>query len=213
MFGIDLIIYAMLIAAIVAASALTALLMPQASIEDREPSALGDYGFPTNTESRYIPVVWGSTRISGPNVIWYGDFSNYPLTTAGSIVGYFYYIGIDMALCWGELDAITAVQLDDEFFLKAGERRAYANGFMPEQGLLKTANGHRRIRVKDRELTGGDKQGGGIEGEISFYYGTKDQPQNEYIAGVLNEAGETTTLPNDTVVPYKPDHFLRKDKG
>ena len=177
------------------------LIFGKPKVEEPEASGLGDFGFPTNTESRYIPVVWGSTRIDSPNVIWYGDFSTWALTTGGNVVGYRYYIGIDMALCWGELDSITAIQLDDEFFLKAGERRAYSNGFVPQVGFPKTSSGHRRIHVKDWQLTGGNKKGGGIDSDISFYYGTKDQPKSDYLSGVMNEAGETTTLPDGSAVP------------
>jgi len=202
MFGIDIIIIMAIMAAVMAAASLAAtFLMPKPSIEDAEPSGLGDYGFPTNLESRYIPVVWGSARIDGPNVIWYGDFSTNGLDTAGKDVAFQYSLGLDMALCWGELDSITAIQLDDEFFLKAGEVRAFVGGTMPAAGLVKTASGHRRISVKDLNLTGGAKKGGGILGDISFYYGTADQPKSSYIFDVEDREGETYTLSNGDEVP------------
>ncbi len=202
MIGIDVIIIMAVMAAVMAAiSVATAFLMPKPSIEDQEPSGLGDYGFPTNLESRYIPVVWGSARIDGPNVIWYGDFRTYPLTTGGGIVGYRYYLGIDQALCWGELDSITAVQLDDEFFLKAGETRAFTGGTVPAAGFTRPSSGHRRINVHDMNLTGGAKKGGGISSDISFYYGTAEQPTSDYIFDVEDREGETYTLSNGSTVP------------
>jgi hypothetical protein len=201
MFGIDLIIIMAIMAAVLAvASIATTLLMPKPSIEDAEPNGLGDYGFPTNLESRYIPVVWGAARVDGPNVIWYGDFSTNALDTAGADVAFQYSLGLDLALCWGEVETITAVQLDDEFFLKAGEVRAFVGGTMPTAGFVKTASGHRRISVKDLGLTGGAKKGGGIRGDISFYYGTADQPQSTYIFDVEDREGETYTLANGTQV-------------
>ena len=202
MFGIDIVIIMAVMAAVMAVASLAAtLLMPKPSIEDAQPSGLGDYGFPTNLESRYIPVVWGSARIDGPNVIWYGDFSTYALDTADAIVGYQYSLGLDLALCWGELDTITAVQLEDEFFLKAGEVRGFVGGTMPAAGLVKTSTGHRKISVYDPNITGGVKKGGGIAGDISFYYGTADQAKNSYIFDVEDREGETYTLSNGNTVP------------
>ena len=202
MTGFEYLVIAIVMAVVSAAvSGLSMLLAPKPDIEEAEPSALGDFGFPTNLESRYIPVVWGSTRISGPNVIWYGELSTNALTTGGNVVGYEYSIGIDMALCWGELDSITAIQLDDEFFIKAGEQRAHTGGTVPLAGFTKTTSGHRRIRVTDHSLTGGPKRGGGIDGDISFYFGTQDQPINEWLIGKLNDSGETETLTNGDVVP------------
>ena len=203
-FVIDDIIVYIVIAVIIAALAtsVTLALTAKVDIEDQESSGLGDYGFPTNLESRYIPVVWGSTRVDGPNVIWYGDFRTFPLTTGGGIVGYFYYLGIDSAICWGEVDSITAVQLGDEFLLKAGDQKTLASGVaMPSGGFVKTSSGHRRIHVTDYNFTGGTKRGGGVDSDISFYYGTQDQPINEYQVGVEQRVGTTTTLADATVVP------------
>lgn len=198
--AIDWIVYAVMAVVLLVSvgSSLAMSLTMKPDIEDAEPSALGDYGFPTNLESRYVPVVWGSTRIDGPNVIWYGDFSTYPLTTGGAIVGYRYFIGIDQALCWGTLDSVTALELDDQFVFKAGEERALTTGITPLAGFVRPSGGHRRIRVSDYNFTGGDKQGGGIDGDISFYYGTDDQSKSDYIASVLGE--ETTELANGSTV-------------
>lgn len=202
MTGLELLVVAVIMAVVSAAiSALTIALAPKPDIEDALPSSLGDFGFPTNLESRYIPVVWGSTRISGPNVIWYGDFRTTNIRRDGNNVGFDYYLGIDMALCWGELDSITAIQLDDEFLIKAGEERTHTGGVVPAAGFLKPTFGQRTISVRDLNFTGGSLKGGGIEGDISFYYGTQNQPRSEYLARVLTESGETETLASGEVVP------------
>lgn len=38
-----------------------------------QPSALGDFTFPTAQEGRAIPVVYGTVKLAAPNVVWYGD--------------------------------------------------------------------------------------------------------------------------------------------
>ena len=38
------------------------------------PAALSDFEIPTASESRPIPVVFGTVRITGANIVWYGDF-------------------------------------------------------------------------------------------------------------------------------------------
>lgn len=38
-----------------------------------KPAAIGDFTVPTAEESRVIPVVFGRVKVTGPNVVWYGD--------------------------------------------------------------------------------------------------------------------------------------------
>ena len=44
-------------------------------------AGLGDFRFPTATEGRPVPIIWGTVKLAGPNVIWYGDLSQIPITT------------------------------------------------------------------------------------------------------------------------------------
>ena len=69
-------------------------LLPQPILRSQNPSGLGEFGFPTNLESRYIPIVWGSARVDGQNVTWYGDYEAYYLDTADQPVGYRYSYGL-----------------------------------------------------------------------------------------------------------------------
>ena len=55
------------------------LLRPKPDIENARPAGLGDFDFPTATEGRAIPVVFGTVKIAGPNVVWYGDLLVDPL--------------------------------------------------------------------------------------------------------------------------------------
>lgn len=51
--------------------------------EKPKPAALADFEIPTAEEGRPIPVVFGTVRINGPNVIWYGDLRTVPIKTKG----------------------------------------------------------------------------------------------------------------------------------
>lgn len=39
---------------------------------DAKPAALSDFDIPTASESRPIPVVFGTVTITGSNCVWYG---------------------------------------------------------------------------------------------------------------------------------------------
>src|SRR6185436_5887525 len=66
-FWLTLLVYAALFV-------LSDLLKPKPELENAKPSGLGDFNFPTATEGRPVPLLFGTVKISGPNVVWYGDF-------------------------------------------------------------------------------------------------------------------------------------------
>lgn len=199
MTGIEfLIVVAITLAISAAAAGLSYALTPKPSVEEPQPSGLGDFGFPTNLESRYIPVVWGTTRIDGQNVIWYGDWSARGLTTGGNIVGYEYSLGMDLALCWGPIDNISEITIDDDFAMSPGQsyalRDAITGGlaFVPITGYSAPVSGERLLYFNDGQFFGGSKLGGRLIGNLRFYYGTENQTPNAYIAG--QEAGNTLEI-------------------
>ena len=49
------------------------LLRPKPKFGAPAPSGLGDFQVPTAQEGRPIPAVFGTVRLKGPNVVWYGD--------------------------------------------------------------------------------------------------------------------------------------------
>jgi hypothetical protein len=83
-------------------------------------SVLGDFQTPTAEEGRVIPVVFGTVLIKGPNVVWYGDLKAKPMKSFGlpwwaggllfpsKVLGYKYYMGMQMVLCHGPVDALVA---------------------------------------------------------------------------------------------------------
>jgi hypothetical protein len=155
------------------------LLRPKPKFEDARPSGLGDFRFPTATEGRAVPLIWGRAKIEGPNVIWYGALRNSPITekvktglfSSETITkGYRYYLGLQMAICRGPVDKITRIEVDD---------RAISNGRASTGTLSIVAN----------NLFGGDEFGtGGMEGTIFFYVGDASQAQNVYLDGIVGAA-------------------------
>lgn len=48
-----------------------------------KPAGLDDIDAPTAEEGRPIPVVFGTRKIKGPNVVWYGDLSTTAIKKKG----------------------------------------------------------------------------------------------------------------------------------
>lgn len=89
---------------------------------NQKPSPLGDFSIPTAQEDRPVPVIFGTVRQNGPNVIWYGDYKAVPhtkrvrtgmISKEDVVVGHKYHLGLQMALGRGEIDKITGLWVDD----------------------------------------------------------------------------------------------------
>ncbi|MCK5017620.1 MAG: hypothetical protein KAS32_11190 [Candidatus Peribacteraceae bacterium] len=94
----------------VALFAAAQLLTPEPKMEDVRAPNLNDFKFPTATEGRIIPLVWGTDKVNAPNVMWYGDYAAYPIkekvkvnmfNSKNFIKGYQFYIGFQMGICVG----------------------------------------------------------------------------------------------------------------
>src|SRR6202035_5807820 len=79
-------------------------------------SALGDFNLPTAEEGRVIPVVYGTVKLAGPNVVWYGDLKAQALKSGGwmtfgfkTTYGFKYFLGMDLALCHGPIDELASL--------------------------------------------------------------------------------------------------------
>lgn len=53
-------------------SAISYALSPKQTPDQPTAAALDDFSIPTAEEGRPIPVIFGTVRISGPNVVWAG---------------------------------------------------------------------------------------------------------------------------------------------
>jgi len=181
---------------------LSELLRPKPQLENAKAAGLDDFKFPTASEGRSIPLVWGTVKIKGPNVVWYGDLQQIPIkedvktglfSEETIIKGYRYYVGIQYALCRGPGASLLRAWVgDDEVFSGSVN---HLGGFV----------------INEPSLFGGDDLGnGGFVGGFQFFGGEPDQPPSgylgtggidkPYIAGQGNgyNVGEILTLTGGT---------------
>jgi len=155
--------------------ALTELLRPKPELEDARPAGLGDFQFPTATEGRVIPLIWGTVRLKGPNVVWYGDLEQVAITESIKtglwdrtriIVGFEYNVGVQMALCRGPNCVLKQVWIGDDSVFTG------------------TVSNEQTFDIDDLNLFGGAKLGnGGVQATCDFYAGDNPQVVNAYLAG------------------------------
>ncbi len=157
------------------------VLRPKPQFDKPTPSSLGDFQFPTIGEGRTIPVVWGTCKLSGPMVTWYGDlriqaikekvktglFSSKEITT-----GYKYYLGVQLVLCSGEIDEVLQIRFDD--------RR-------PPAGYAHTPD-VTQISINAPGFFGGEDSEGGVQGSVYVYRGTATQPADSYLEARIGES-------------------------
>lgn len=167
-FGVSLLV-AVIVA--VVSTVLSELLRPKPDIENAKPAGKGDFRFPTAEEGRKIPLIWGQVRLSGPNVTWWGDFKQIPIkekiktglwSKKRIIVGFRYFVGIDMALCRGNGTDVTLHQV------WVGDK------FLP---------GAHTGDIDEGNFFGGSKYGnGGIQGTTEFFPGSTTQLASTYLS-------------------------------
>lgn len=86
-------------------------------------------------------------------------------------IGYKYYMGVQLALCHGPVDAVTE--------LIVGERSAWTGNV--------TANGS--VQIDQPDLFGGTAREGGLGGQVDICMGESNQEQNPYLLSVIGAAG------------------------
>lgn len=161
------------------AFALNEITARQTDVENARPSELGDFQIPTATEQRKIPILWGTARIKGPNIVWYGDLRQDPITQTQkvsffskktSVVGYKYSLGIQLALCRGG------------GFAPAAEQFQLLRFFVDEEVLFDGTQGEGEIAIDRPMLFGGDDLGaGGMTGTLYVRVGTETQTAPTYL--------------------------------
>src|ERR1044072_6162604 len=83
-----------------------------------KPARPDEIQVPTATEDRIKPYFVGTVRHTSPNCIWFGDFSTKKIRSGGlailagnPVIGYKYFIGIQLDLGWGEVDMLRRVDI------------------------------------------------------------------------------------------------------
>ena len=162
------------------------LIRPTPDFEDAKPAGLGDFNFPTATEGRRVPVVWGTVRIEGPNVVWYGDLTQEPIEETVRVSmfkkktyirGFKYYVGMQFALCRGVVDNVRRLWMGEDLVF---------------DGTSTPAVHGDTISVDEEDLYGGDELGnGGFVGDFEVFTGTTTQTASSYLSTFQDEGGDT----------------------
>ena len=135
--------------------AISQLLAPEPDLENARAAGLDEFDFPTATEGRVIPLVWGTDRVDGPNILWYGNLRSYAITervetslfnTKRITTGHWYSVGFQLGICLGPA-ALRKIWVGDELVWQGN----------------KTIDGD---IVIDHEL---------VRGTFTFYTGSKTQ--------------------------------------
>ena len=153
------------------------LLRPKQDIENAKPAGLGDFRFPTATEGRCVPVGWGTFKVEGPNVIWYGDVRNEAIrehvrtgvfSSQDIVIGHRYSVGLQFALCRGPVDRITKIWIDKHVVLS--NDLTHGDRVWIDRPNL--------FGQPDAEQNEWD----GVHGIVAMYEGNKTQEPNEYLS-------------------------------
>lgn len=137
--------------------------------DDRKPAGLEDFTFPTAAE-RPIQVLYGTRKLAGANVLWYGDLRSKEITkkvksgfsSKKMTIGYKYFMGVQLGICHGPDVTLKEVWFDDD---KAWSGRVSSGSFT----------------INKPDLFGGEESGGGVQGTVSFYSGGLLQKANSYL--------------------------------
>ncbi len=166
---------------------LTDLLTPKPDLENAKPAGIGDFQFPTASEGRVVPLLWGTVRQAGPNVSWYGDLRQVPITqkvktglfsSENQVIGFKYSIGIQQSMCRGPVDSLLGVWIGD------------VNVFT---GVVTDGQ---TFTINEPELFGGDDLGnGGVIGTLKFHAGGLSQAVSTYLSDFQKEPPVTGATP------------------
>ena len=165
---------------------LAELLRPKPDIENARRVGLGDFQFPTATESRSVPLIFGRVRMRGPNVVWYGDLDQEAVmetvktglfSKTKYIAYYKYNLGMQLALCRGPGVVLKRVWV--------GEQEVF-NG---------TVAGGSRFDIDEPTLFAENPYPNGIKATCDFYSGTTTQTVNAYLNDPTRQQVATAATP------------------
>ena len=144
-------------------------------VQNAKPASLGDFQLPTASETRPVPILWGTRDIKGPNVIWYGDLRIVKIVTKVRsgfkkkkvTVGFRYFLGMDLVLCYGLIDRVVRLEVSD---------RVATTGVIGPFGPTAVS-----YVINAPNLLGGKEKGGGVVGTFTVYGGHPTQAKDGYL--------------------------------
>ena len=98
------------------------LLRPKPEFVEPVAAGIEDFSFPTATEGRSIPVIYGQVQMAAPNVVWYGQLEVVArkkkvqtgmFSEEKIITHYDYYFSIHMVLCMREGVKVQRIWMND----------------------------------------------------------------------------------------------------
>jgi len=154
------------------------LLRPKIQVDNANPAGQSEFDFPTATEDRRVPYVFGTVELKGPNVVWWGDVGNQPIKkkagkggfmgmgrTIWQTVGYRYYAGMMLALCAGPVELLE-IKAEDKVIWSGS-----STGGM--------------IAVDDEGCFGGEDSRGGLAAVCNFLPGDHSHEVDPYLQAQL----------------------------
>lgn len=154
-----------------------------------KPARPDEINVPTATEDRIKPYFVGTVRHTSPNAIWYGDFSTKKIRQGGiswlagnPVIGYKYFIGIQLALGWGTVDALRRVEI--------GGKEAWT-------GTVTSGN----FTINKPTLISSDPVENGFVATGVFYPGNGANVADPYVDSKVS--GSIPAYKNDCIVVFK----------
>lgn len=179
----------------------TELLRPKPRFEDARPAGLGDFKFPTATEGRVVPLVWGRVLMEAMNVVWYDALEQEAIRETvktglwdktSFTKGFKYKIGVQAALCRGPIDAVTKVIIGDT--------------------TVWSGSSTTTINIDEPNLFGGNDLGtGGIQMTLDIFTGTTTQAPSDYLERYQDSGAGTNRTPRYTGTCYLVARELNGD--
>lgn len=141
--------------------------------QNQRPAGLEDFELPSAAE-RPIQVLAGTRRISGPNVLWYGDLRTSRIRkkmkslfgSKKTTIGHRYYLGMQLGVCHGPNVILKQMDFGKDMVWKGEMTSGTAS-------------------VNKPNLWGGDEDGGGVSGWFSFFPGSYTQSVSNYLRQVV----------------------------
>lgn len=158
-------------------------LMPKPKNEGARAATLGDFTFPRSNEGDPIGAIWGTVRFKGPNTIGLFGFRAIAIkekqksgfSSKKVTVGYMYRVSLNLALVLGQNVRIQQVYADDKL---VWDRSV--------DGIISEDTNKTRFRINKKNILGGKKGNGGVEGFCTFYHGNFGQPRDAHMAAGLD---------------------------
>lgn len=155
-----------------------ALLAPSPAIENAKAANFDDFDFPRVDEGVPIPFIFGRTKVNAPTVLFLSNFIAEPITRRvrvspfkkkTQVIGYKYFIDIDLALGLGPGINLHKIYVTDKDVV-------YTN----DSGVTSDAS----FTVDNSGIFGGEGEGGGILFNCQFFTGSFTQAKPTGLTGI-----------------------------